>query len=88
MDWSIRPKRAAGLEVSEVTDGFVVYQPDRDRLHYLNATAAMLLESCDGRLRADELPGMLALAFQLPEPPSDEVEACLERLLNEGLIGL
>jgi hypothetical protein len=38
----MRPRRAAGVELSEVTDGFLVYQPDRDRVHYLNPTAPRL----------------------------------------------
>ena len=70
IDWRMRPRRAAGVELSEVTDGFLVYEPARDRVHYLNATAALLLEVCDGTMRAAELPGFLAAAFTLPEPPA------------------
>jgi Coenzyme PQQ synthesis protein D (PqqD) len=86
MDWDICPQRVAGLEIREAPDGFVVYQPDRDRLHYLNPTAAMLFESCDGRIRAAELPALLAAAYQMNEPPVDEVEQCLTKLLEEGLL--
>ena len=56
MDWDARFARAPGLEINEVTDGFLVYQRDRDRVHFLNATATLVLESCDGRLTAAELP--------------------------------
>lgn len=86
IDWRMRPRRAAGVELSEVTDGFLVYEPARDRVHYLNATAALLLEVCDGTMPAAELPGFLAAAFTLPEPPRDEVAACLGKLLAEGLL--
>lgn len=86
IDWSMRPRRAAGVELSEVTDGFLVYQHDRDRVHYLNATAALLLEICDGSLPASDLPPFLAAAFSLPAPPRDEVAACLAQLLAEGLL--
>ena len=51
MDWNMRPERAPGIEIREVTDGFVVYDPGRDRLHFLNLTATLLLESCDGNVR-------------------------------------
>jgi len=82
----MRPERAPDIEIREVTDGFVAYDPARDRLHFLNLTATMLLESCDGNIRARELPELLAAAYQLAEPPIAEVESCLDRLLTEGLL--
>jgi hypothetical protein len=86
IDWRMRPRRAAGVELSEVIDGFLVYQPARDRVHYLNPTAALLLEICDGSLAAGDLPSFLAAAFSLSAPPRDEVAACLVKLLAEGLL--
>lgn len=85
-DWAMRPRRAEGVELGEVTDGFLVYQPERDRVHYLNPTAALLLEICDGSLTAEQLPAFLVAAFQLPAPPRAEVEACLTQLLAEELM--
>jgi hypothetical protein len=86
MDWNMRPERAPDIEIREVTDGFVAYDPARDRLHFLNLTATMLLESCDGNICARELPDLLAAAYELAEPPIAEVESCLDRLLTEGLL--
>ena len=86
MDWDLCPRRAPELEINEVTDGFLVHQRDRDRLHFLNPTAALVLESCDGTLRAGELPGLVAAAFGLDAPPTDDIEACVTALLREGLL--
>lgn len=86
MDWSIRPERAPEIEVREVTDGYVAYDPVQDRLHFLNTTAAMLLEMCDGKLTAGQLTEMMASAYGLPEPPSADVERCIGKLLDEGLL--
>jgi coenzyme PQQ synthesis protein D (PqqD) len=85
-DWRMRPRRAANVELSEVTDGYLVYQPERDRVHYLNPTAALILQICDGGLTAEDLPDFLASSFSLAEPPRDEVAACLRKLLGEGLL--
>ena len=82
----MRLERAAGIEVRDAPDGLVAYDAGRERLHYLNRTAALLLESCDGTLTAGELAGLLAAAFELDKPPMGEVEACLSRLLEEGLL--
>ncbi len=86
MDWEMCARRAPDIEIREVSDGFVAYDPARDRLHYLNPTATLLLESCDGTIRARELPELLAAAFRLDAPPVAEVETCLARLLDEGLL--
>ena len=67
-------------------DGFVVYDPARDRLHFLNGTAAFVLESCDGTTPVGDLPPLVAAAFRLDAEPLDEVDACLRRLLAEGLL--
>jgi len=86
MDWSTRPQRAPDVEVREVTDGYVAYDPIRDRLHFLNATAAMLLVMHDGNLSARQLADMIARAFALPDPPTAEIERCISKLLAEGLL--
>jgi hypothetical protein len=86
MDWNICLERAPGIEIREAPDGLVVYDASRDRLHYLNPTAALLLESCDGTLPAVELPALLAAAFDLAAPPTGEVETCLTTLLDQGLL--
>ncbi|HEY7944339.1 MAG: PqqD family protein [Burkholderiales bacterium] len=86
MDWNIRPRRAPAIEIREAPDGLVVYDAGRDRVHYLNPTAALVLECCDGSLRAAELPDLLAAAFALDEPPAADVEECLGRLLDQGLL--
>jgi hypothetical protein len=81
-----RPKKSDGLEIDEVEDGFVVYQPDRVRVHYLNPTAKLILELCDGTLTAAQIAGLIAGAFGLPETPSTEVQDALATLETEGLV--
>jgi hypothetical protein len=81
-----RLRPAEGLEISEVADGYVVYDPARDRIHYLNHTAVLLLELCNGQVAAGELPGLVQRAYELPDPPLDEVTGCLQRLVDEGLV--
>jgi len=80
------PESTHGLEVNAVADGYVVYHPERDRVHYLNPTAALILELCNGRVAETELPKLLQSAFELSAPPTDEVKACLENLRSENLI--
>jgi FkbM family methyltransferase len=80
------PVKGSDLEIDEVADGYIVYQPDRDRVHYLNRTAALVLELCNGRNAEADLPELLQLAWDLPAPPVEEVAECLKLLSMEGLI--
>jgi hypothetical protein len=75
----------SAYEVDEVEDGFVVYQPDRNRVHYLNRTAALVLELCTGRLTPAEIAAVVQQAFELPESPLTDVEAILAKLRAEAL---
>lgn len=81
-----RPTTVSDIETNEVADGYIVYQPAKDRVHYLNHTAAMLLDLCNGRNALHDLPELMRLAFELSEPPVEEVRGSLELLLNEGLV--
>ena len=81
-----RPRAAEGLETDPVADGYVLYQPDRARVHHLNRTAAVVLALCTGRNRIAEMPELLQSAFNLASPPTSETRACLERLIAEDLI--
>ena len=58
----------------------------RERVHYLNHTAVMVLELCTGQTKAADMPGLLQVAYELPEAPMAEVRDCLEKLFEEGLV--
>jgi hypothetical protein len=81
-----RPRRRADLEIRDAADGYVAYDPASDRLHFLNGTAAFVLECLDGQTRVDEIAPLVAAAFRLPGPPTKEVDDCLARFEGEGLV--
>ncbi len=73
------------LEVNEVRDGLIVYDATRDRVHYLNATAAVVFTLCDGEHRADAMADEVGALFGV-DPPRAEVADCLADLAAEGLL--
>jgi hypothetical protein len=81
-----KPLRRAAVEIVPTADGYVAYDEERDRVHYLNHTAALILEFATGENSDGEITRMLQVAYDLPEPPEQEVLDCLEQLLEEGLI--
>jgi hypothetical protein len=80
-----QPRKSDGLQTDEVEDGFVIYQPDRARVHYLNPTANLILELCDGSLTAPQIAELVGQAFNLVNPPTHEVHEALATLHSEGL---
>jgi len=81
-----RPCKSDGLQIDEVEDGFVVYQADRARVHYLNPTARLILELCDGTLTAPQIAGLIEKTYRLPDAPRREVDEALATLQTEGLV--
>jgi Coenzyme PQQ synthesis protein D (PqqD) len=74
------------IEINEVADGFIVYHPSRDRVHYLNQTAAIVLEFCTGENDVNSIVDLLQAAYDLPERPEVEISECLAHLSEEGLV--
>jgi len=81
-----RPTKSDGIEIDEVEDGFMIYQADRARVHYLNPSAKLILEMCDGTLTAEQIAEQIGEAFSLPTGPRQEVDDTLAKLEGEGLI--
>lgn len=79
------PKYIDGLEINQVEDGFIIYQRERDRVHYLNHTAVLILELCNGRNSPGEIARLVETAFGLADAPEKEVNELLAKLKDEGL---
>jgi hypothetical protein len=79
-------EQVEGCEITQMPDGYVVYQGSREKVHYLNPTAAIIYELCGERMPIGDIADYLRASFSLPAPPTTEVEACIESLLTENLI--
>jgi hypothetical protein len=78
--------RAEDLDVNEVPDGYVIYQTAADRVHYLNKTAAIVFELCDGARGADDIVSRVTKMFERQGTADGEIETCIQSLLKEGLV--
>lgn len=83
---SALPIRSENLDIEEAGDGFIVYQADRDRIHYLNHTATLILEACTGEQDAAGIAALIGRVFSLPKPPLDDVQEVLAQLAKEDLV--
>ena len=86
MDKGTTFEQAADLEMSEAGEGFILYDEPRDRVHFLNATAAVIYELCRGGRSLAELAACLDEGFSLEASSQDEVATCLLGLEAEHLL--
>ncbi len=80
------PTARDDVEVNEVEDGLVIYDTARDRVHYLNHTAALVFALCTGTNTVDVIAAQVGQAFDLDGGAAAEVDECLDRLAREGLL--
>ena len=80
------PKRLADLDISVTEDGCVVRKPGHDAMHYLNPTAVLVLELCDGRNSPEQIAELVKEAYGLPSAPVGDVRDALKQLKTEGLL--
>jgi hypothetical protein len=78
--------QASNLDVHEVPDGYVIYQTEQDRVHYLNNSAAVIFELCDGKHGSDDIVALVADAFELAPSMHAEIRSGLDSLVREGLV--
>ena len=83
---SDRPSAVAGLEVTEVTAGLVVYQDSSDSVHYLNGTASVVFTLCDGRRNREAIAHAVAVVFGADAVSPGSLAGCLTELHEAGLI--
>ena len=74
-----------GLDISPAEDGFIVYQPELDRVHFMNATAVLILELCNGTNSEQEIVELIREGSGL-ENPAEAVKETLAKMKTDGLL--
>jgi PqqD family protein of HPr-rel-A system len=80
------PVRSDTIEINPVDDGYVVYDPEYDRVHYLNHTAAVVLELCTGANSLADIAAGVRAAYGVPDSLETHVRECVDRLRAERLV--
>ena len=80
------PLRSDAIDITPVADGYVVYNSERDLVHYLNHTAAMTLEFCDGQRTAAQIAALLAELFPAAGDVRASVGQCITQFRELGLV--
>lgn len=83
---NLPPKRTLGLEINPMPDGYMVFDPSLDRIHYLNPTSALILELCDGANSVAEIAAAVGDCFGLTDAPLAVTTVCIQQLTLENLV--
>jgi hypothetical protein len=89
MDLNTRPKQQENFHSEVLEQEIILYFPGGGKFLYLNQTAALVWERCDGSLSANEI--ILALQAVFPEAAGEirsDVEDTLDSFLKHGCIAL
>lgn len=80
------PRKLCNLDIREFEDAFMIHQPERDRVHYLNHTAVLVLELCTGENTPARIAAVLKATYGLDAPPENEVNQIIRSMVDEGLV--
>ena len=83
---SSKPRRAEGFELEQMAEGYMVHDAAAGRVHYLNHTAAIVFELCDGATTEQDIAEAVRDLYDMSEAPHAEVAACLASLREEKLV--
>jgi hypothetical protein len=81
-----RPVRSDTIEIHPVDDGYVVYDPGHDRVHYLNHSAAVVLELCDGERSAADIAAAIRDVYGPADSLAEQVSECIGKLRAERVL--
>jgi glycosyltransferase involved in cell wall biosynthesis len=81
------PRRVRGVKIVRFADGFQVHDRANNQVHYLNQTAVLVLQLCNGKRSARDIAQLLASQFELRRPPLNEVKQLLSTMEDKGVVG-
>lgn len=81
-----KPQTIDGLEITENDDGFGVFDPVNEKVHFVNSSGVIILELCNGKNTVEEIIRTISTSFGLSQMPEKEVKGYIDHLAREGLI--
>lgn len=83
----LKPKPAQEILIKRLNDGAILYEPEKDKIHTLNKTAAYIWTLCDGVTTVGEIIEQIKIEFrEFETKPDAAVKKALTQLNTKGLI--
>lgn len=81
-----RPCRRTSVESSDLPDGLALFDKESGKAYYLNPTATLIWEMCDGRPEEDIAQACASILEIDDKASADYVTAGLEAFRSSGII--
>lgn len=82
-----RPKARPDLLFKELADGGLIYEPQTDSLHSLNASSSFIWSLCDGEHTLNEIIQLIHNSFtQFTASPEEAVFTAIEQFHQLNLL--
>jgi len=83
-----KPLRREGISATEVGSQVLLCSADQEAIHFLNPTARLIWELCDGEHTIEDLARAIGESFNVPEAVDlrADVEATLATLVTKELL--
>jgi hypothetical protein len=83
---ALHAAKCEGLDLHQVKDGLIISAAGSARLHYLNPSAMLIFELCDGTNDPANIAALVTLAVNHDALPLEQVEECLRQLVTEQVL--
>ncbi len=82
-----RPRRKDGVTLRSAEGEIMLYDPEDERVHFMNTTATAIWQLCDGETEVSEMVSAICLLTGLPaDVVEEDVAGLLEGFADAGLI--
>jgi len=83
------PLRDQDFRLEKMDNELLLFNPKTTKVVYLNETASLIWQLCDGQRSVVELISLLADSFPEAEPSiRNDVEETINQFMSEGVISL
>ncbi len=81
------PVKIEGFSLEEIEGELLLYSPNQTKTIYLNQSATIIWQLCDGSREIEEIETMLLKTFpDAAEAIPKDLRSCLDSLRNDGAI--
>lgn len=88
MDPSAIPMQKPGYQSADLDGEFMLYDSAEAKALYLNETASLIWQLCDGQRSLDSIRSLLRDAYPDARELPEEVDAAFQLLVREGAVEL
>ena len=86
-DWQAQiPCKLDDIQVDSLDDDIVLYNPAEKKAIFLNQSAALVWELCDGLRSVGKIQGLLQESYPESEAIREDVESALGSLLDNKVV--